>query len=70
MKDVKILIEKWNSGTLSFEEQNVIKDKLRYVQTRCDWIKNQEQKIVKSKQEFNPNQNFTIVFKDGEQIIK
>jgi exodeoxyribonuclease VII large subunit len=33
-------------------------------------VKNQEQKIVKSKQEFNPNQNFTIVFKDGEQIIK
>ncbi|MFL9835437.1 AAA family ATPase [Chryseobacterium terrae] len=44
MKDVKILIEKWNSGTLSFEEQNVIKDKLRYLQTRCDWIKNPEQK--------------------------
>lgn len=44
MKDVTILIEKWNGGTLSFEEQNVIKDKLRYLQTRCDWIKNQEQK--------------------------
>lgn len=44
MKDVKILIEKWNSGTLSFEEQNVIKDKLRYLQTRCDWIRNPEQK--------------------------
>lgn len=44
MKDVKILVEKWNSGTLSFEEQNVIKDKLRYLQTRCDWIRNPEQK--------------------------
>ncbi|WP_419868668.1 AAA family ATPase [Chryseobacterium sp. CT-SW4] len=44
MKDVKILVEKWEGGTLSFEEQNVIKDKLRYLQTRCDWIKNQEQK--------------------------
>jgi len=44
MKDVKILIEKWESGALSFEEQNVIKDKLRYLQTRCDWIKNPEQK--------------------------
>jgi MoxR-like ATPase len=44
MKDVKILIDKWESGTLSFEEQNVIKDKLRYLQTRCDWIKNPEQK--------------------------
>ncbi|WP_244428611.1 hypothetical protein [Flavobacterium sp. B17] len=44
MKDVKILVEKWNGGTLSFEEQNVIKDKLRYLQTRCDWIRNPEQK--------------------------
>ncbi|MEC3876926.1 AAA family ATPase [Chryseobacterium salviniae] len=44
MKDVKILVEKWNSGTLSFEEQNVIKDKLRYLQSRCDWIRNPEQK--------------------------
>lgn len=44
MKDVRILVEKWNLGNLSFEEQNVIKDKLRYLQTRCDWIRNQEQK--------------------------
>ncbi|UZT97151.1 AAA family ATPase [Chryseobacterium fluminis] len=44
MKDIKILVEKWNSETLSFEEQNVIKDKLRYLQTRCDWIGNSEQK--------------------------
>lgn len=44
MKEVKYLSEKWDDTTLSFEEQNVIKDKLRYVQTRCDWIRNQEQK--------------------------
>ena len=44
MKDVKILVDKWNEGHLSFEEQNVIKDKLRYLQTRCDWIRNPEQK--------------------------
>ena len=44
MKDVKILVEKWNTGNLTFEEQNVIKDKLRYLQTRCDWIRNPEQK--------------------------
>lgn len=44
MKEVKYLSEKWNDSTLSFEEQNIIKDKLRYVQTRCDWIKNPEQK--------------------------
>lgn len=44
MKDVKILTEKWNGNDLSFEEQNVVKDKLRYLQTRCDWIRNPEQK--------------------------
>lgn len=44
MKDVKILIDQWENGSLSFEEQNVIKDKLRYLQTRCDWIANAEQK--------------------------
>ncbi len=44
MKEVNLLTEKWNTGSLSFEEQNVIKDKLRYVQTRCGWIKNQEHK--------------------------
>ncbi|WP_130733876.1 AAA family ATPase [Flavobacterium sp. J27] len=44
MKEVKYLSDKWTNTTLSFEEQNIIKDKLRYVQTRCDWIKNPEQK--------------------------
>lgn len=44
MKEVHYLSKKWEDSQLSFEEQNVIKDKLRYVQTRCDWIKNQEQK--------------------------
>lgn len=44
MKEVQYLSEKWDDSTLSFEEQNVIKDKLRYVQTRCDWIRNPEQK--------------------------
>ncbi|WP_262151481.1 AAA family ATPase [Chryseobacterium foetidum] len=44
MKDVKILIDQWQNGNLTFEEQNVIKDKLRYLQTRCDWIRNPEQK--------------------------
>ena len=32
------------SGIFEFEEQNVIKDKLRYLQTRCEWIRNPEQK--------------------------
>ncbi|MES2132534.1 MAG: AAA family ATPase [Bacteroidota bacterium] len=43
-KEVALLSTKWESGSLSFEEQNVVKDKLRYVQTRCNWIKNNEHK--------------------------
>jgi len=45
IKEVALLKHKWESGTLSFEEQNVVKDKLRYVQTRCNWIKNNEHKL-------------------------
>ncbi|AWH86617.1 ATPase [Flavobacterium album] len=44
IKDVKLLAERWQDSSLSFEEKNVIKDKLRYLQTRCDWIANGEQK--------------------------
>ncbi len=44
MKEINLLKDKWNSENLTFEEQNVIKDKLRYVQTRCNWIKNEEHK--------------------------
>jgi len=44
VKDVTLLRDKWESGTLSFEDQNVIKDKLRYVQTRSNWVKNNEHK--------------------------
>ncbi|MGN6494841.1 MAG: AAA family ATPase [Agriterribacter sp.] len=44
MKEVQYLSDKWQNEKLSFEEQNVVKDKLRYVQTRCGWIKNSENK--------------------------
>ena len=44
MKEVSFLSSRWAVNGLSFEEQNVIKDKLRYVQTRCSWIKNPDQK--------------------------
>ncbi|MFT3978880.1 MAG: AAA family ATPase [Ferruginibacter sp.] len=44
MKDVKILAEKWQPDFLKLEEQNMIKDKLRFLQTRCDWISNTDQK--------------------------
>ncbi|ANE49438.1 AAA family ATPase [Flavisolibacter tropicus] len=42
IKEVQLLQNRWSTQTLSFEEQNVIKDKLRYVQTRNSWIKNAE----------------------------
>lgn len=44
IKEVHYLAERWQDTSLSFEEKNVIKDKLRYVQTRCDWVHNKEQK--------------------------
>jgi len=44
MKEIVFLSGRWKEATLSFEEQNVIKDKLRFVQNRCSWIKNAEQK--------------------------
>ena len=43
-KEVDALKDKWQNGSLSFEEQNVIKDKLRYLQTRTNWIKKKEHK--------------------------
>jgi MoxR-like ATPase len=42
IREVKLLSSKWHSPELSFEEKNVIKDKLRYVQNRSLWIKNTE----------------------------
>lgn len=44
MKEITNLKVKWESEGLSFEEKNIIKDKLRYVQTRCRWVGNMEQK--------------------------
>jgi MoxR-like ATPase len=42
IREVHLLRNKWETISLSFEEQNVIKDKLRYVQTRSTWIKKPE----------------------------
>jgi len=44
IKEINHLSEKWQKEGLSFEEQNVIKDKLRYLQNRSNWIKNEEHK--------------------------
>jgi MoxR-like ATPase len=43
-KDVASLKQRWEQEELSFEHQNVIKDKLRYIQSRADWIRNGEQR--------------------------
>lgn len=40
LKEVTLLQGKWDLQGLSFEEQNVIKDKLRYVQNRSNWVSN------------------------------
>ncbi len=39
MKEIAGLKKKWDAGGLSFEEQNIIKDKLRYLQSRSSWVK-------------------------------
>lgn len=44
MKEVQYLSDKWSINGMSFEEQNVVKDKLRYVQTRGAWIRDKEKK--------------------------
>lgn len=42
--EIEELERKWEEGSISFEEQNLIKDKLRYIQTRANWIKQNEHK--------------------------
>ncbi|MEJ1241943.1 AAA family ATPase [Chryseolinea sp. T2] len=44
MKEVQMLGARWESSNLSFEERNIVKDKLRYVQTRCNWVAKNEHK--------------------------
>ncbi len=43
LKDIEELTQKWHSE-LPATEQNVIKDKLRYLQSRTDWVTNSTQK--------------------------
>jgi MoxR-like ATPase len=43
-KELNDLLERWNSGNLGLDEQNVVKDKLRYLQSRSHWIQNPEHK--------------------------
>lgn len=44
IQDLEHLQTKWDNGNISFEEQNVIKDKLRFIQNRSNWIQHAEHK--------------------------
>lgn len=44
MRDIAQLKAKWQGGEPSFEEQNAIKDKLRFLQSRSQWINEPIQK--------------------------
>lgn len=50
IKEVQQLAGRWQDESLTFQEKNVIKDKLRYLQTRCDWVKNSDQKLYIQKE--------------------
>lgn len=43
MAEIQALNQQWNTEKLSFETQNLIKDQLRHLQTRCNWINDQQQ---------------------------
>ncbi|AXG71797.1 ATPase RavA [Kordia sp. SMS9] len=44
MNEVSNLKEKFSNQEISLQELNVIKDKLRYLQNRTDWVKDQQKK--------------------------
>lgn len=44
MSEVEHMQNKWKNEELSLQEMNVIKDKLRYLQNRSDWILDQQKK--------------------------
>lgn len=44
MNEVSHLKEKFSNEDISLQELNVIKDKLRYLQNRTDWVKEQQKK--------------------------
>jgi MoxR-like ATPase len=44
LKEIESIDSKWDSDQLTFEEKNLLKDKLRYLQTRTGWISKVEHK--------------------------
>jgi len=43
-KEVQLMAEQWEKAETSAAERSVIKDRLRYLNGRCDWINNEEQR--------------------------
>lgn len=43
-EEVKNLEKQWNAETTTLAERTVIKDRLRYLNGRCEWISNEEQR--------------------------
>lgn len=44
LDEVQQLQKQWIEAGLSLQDQNIIKDKLRYLQSRCDWVQQGEAK--------------------------
>ena len=43
-EEVQSLIQQWDSADVSLTQRNVIKDRLRYLDGRCEWISNETQR--------------------------
>jgi MoxR-like ATPase len=43
-KEVNAMAEKWDDAALPLTERTIIKDRLRYLNGRCEWIKNEVQR--------------------------
>lgn len=43
-KEINLITQRWEDTSVSYEQKNVLKDKLRFIQSRVNWIKNQEHK--------------------------
>jgi MoxR-like ATPase len=43
-KEVLLMAEKWEDAALPMTERTIIKDRLRYLSGRCEWITNEVQR--------------------------
>lgn len=43
-QEVVVLMEKWDKSETSLPDRTVIKDRLRYLNGRCEWLTNEEQR--------------------------